>query len=276
MKAYYQEAVSDNLSVLINQLLCSFETKPMACLGGGSIAAYIIIKANLTLMRSIGFLGLGVDEKHGSLHATLVLQAKRKKCAGGWGKTNLKTVKSWKGGRCFWVSPLKQHPWNRDRKLGEVLFYIQLSQVCPLIGMSFYWLLLSTFVHFPFILSPSAKHTKSKFSLQSLVSMQPHYLWWYQHKTHFYTELWMLCGKYCLLLWSSELRHRNIWSLERGKWQCSHTEVQARCLDGMLQMSVPCQKKKGEILVHSRNWRSLPALDGKHGPESSSIFFLKY
>jgi len=30
-------------------------------------------------MRSIGFLGLGVDEKHGSLHAALVLHGKEGK-----------------------------------------------------------------------------------------------------------------------------------------------------------------------------------------------------
>lgn len=38
-KACYQKAGSDNLSVLINQLLYSFETKPTACLGSGSAAA---------------------------------------------------------------------------------------------------------------------------------------------------------------------------------------------------------------------------------------------
>lgn len=38
MKACYQEAGFDNLSVLINQLY-SLETKPTACLGSGSIAA---------------------------------------------------------------------------------------------------------------------------------------------------------------------------------------------------------------------------------------------
>lgn len=39
VKACYQKAGSDNLSVLINQLLYSFETKPTACLGSGSAAA---------------------------------------------------------------------------------------------------------------------------------------------------------------------------------------------------------------------------------------------
>lgn len=38
-KTCYQEIGFDNLSVLINLLLHSFETKPTACLGSGNTAA---------------------------------------------------------------------------------------------------------------------------------------------------------------------------------------------------------------------------------------------
>jgi len=39
VKACYRDAGFDNLSVLINQLLCSFKTQPAACLGSGSTTA---------------------------------------------------------------------------------------------------------------------------------------------------------------------------------------------------------------------------------------------
>lgn len=45
-------------------------------------------------MRSIEFLGLGVDEKHGSLHAALVLYGKEEKHAVGREKRDVETVES--------------------------------------------------------------------------------------------------------------------------------------------------------------------------------------
>lgn len=80
-------------------------------------------------MRSIGFLGLVVDEKHGSLHAALVLHGKEQNQAVGWEERDAGIVEPSKTDRYFLLlqwAPEVTTLLNRVTKMGVVPSFLQI------------------------------------------------------------------------------------------------------------------------------------------------------
>lgn len=169
-------------------------------------------------MRSIGFLGLEVDEKHGSLHAALVHHRKEEKHAVGWEKKDLESVESWKSGRYFWLAPVSHLRWHLSETATEnwerFLSISILLRCAPWLEHPFQAVVVSacslSLLCLPLFLFEPPNIQNLSFLYEGKYLRNSIIFGGTNISTIFILNcFWILSREYCFLLWSFRLRHKN-------------------------------------------------------------------